>query len=117
MLNMYTDTDFEKFVKLKIRNAKLIPEMHVPNPYAICSYEAFSNIEKEIDSLKKQLDDAVRVIEFYSNEHNWSRAFGKSGESITSINISDQDFIGINGDCRQGGKKAREFLKRMKNET
>lgn len=72
---------------------------------------------KEIDSLKKQLDEAVKVIEFYSNEHNWSRAFGKSGESITSINISDQDFIGINGDCRQGGKKAREFLKRMKNEN
>lgn len=85
------------------------------------------SIEKEIDSLRElllkaleqsdsyynklnetlnKLDEAVKVIEFYGNERNWE------GREIDGDDWHDfyEDGNGI------GGKTAREFLKRMRNE-
>lgn len=60
--------------------------------------------ENDILKLKKQLEEAVEVIEFYGDKKNWN-----SLDDLIQFNTLDI----INGDdieSRCGGKRARQFL-------
>lgn len=59
---------------------------------------------KEIDSLKKQLDEAVKVIEFYGDEDNWDTEDPNAYWCNTIWNDGGMDT----------GHIAREFLQKMK---
>jgi hypothetical protein len=75
--------------------------------------EAMSNYkQKEIDSLKTQLAEAEKVIEFYGDLDNWKRR--KQSSSFSTISIVDMEDTSYGVPSEYGGKRARGYLEKYK---
>ena len=79
-------------------------------------------LEKENDEIKKKLEEAVKVIEFYGDPEKWmiktseywTKASPKlhgDAELIKNYNHPNKDWL---GSITVGGRMAREFLKGVK---
>ena len=63
-------------------------------------------MSKEIQALKKRLDEAEKVITFYATQDNWGKKVGISG------NVVDTDLEPLSKGKYSGGKAARDYLEK-----
>ena len=83
------------------------PYVVVPrNNYKLLCYNCFS-INYETAILKQRLQEAEKVIEFYANKNSWDEEdWCNFSSGICDTDVSD----------RFGGKRAREYMEKYKNE-
>ena len=82
-----------------------------PSTDTICN--CLDRAETEITALRKQLEDARSVIEFYSDRNSWKlQSYGSECKDV--ILFSDLGCKSFNEEadfaCSSGGRRAREWL-------
>lgn len=74
-------------------------------------------LNQELETTNRQLEESLKVIEFYADEKNWQFP-EEQGFHVDDLSLGVKDMIeeidSRDDDC--GGKKAREFLNKLKNE-
>ena len=87
------------------------PYVVVPrNNYKLLCYNCFS-INYETAILKQRLQEAEKVIEFYADQDNWCGSWSVYKDCTT---VSDINYVEEYVEC--GGKRAREYMEKYKNE-
>ena len=73
----------------------------------------------ELDKVRKQLEEAIEVIKFYSSQYNWVES-GRNNEKMR-ITFDDNSILtkiasngfGYDYEFKCGGRRARQFLKSL----
>jgi len=91
-----------------------IPERYKRYATAPISYLEWELDQAEILSLQSQLNEAIRVIKYYGDTENYRRpAFSRGDEDLP---IEKNDHEQIDKNFWSGGRLAREFLAKLKQE-
>lgn len=69
-------------------------------------------LNQELETTKRLLEESLKVIEFYGNPHSWTSGDNGNHKYIVMPN----DFTSDNVAGIVSGKKAREFLNKLKND-
>ena len=79
--------------------------------------EAKENVKLKLElcELKAQLKEAIEVIGFYGDKFNYQKHENETGLHIVRINWCDEECFVENNELT-GGKKAREFLSKLREE-